>query len=292
MTRLRPPIVALIAMLALAGCESVTVSFAPSAPAPVATPLIQAYTLNTSVWFAGLQITFRTATSVLTQYGGTVTVDVQFQNPGTDETSLAAPMQLVLGTTRIDPEHGTTLPDVPANGLSEVQVVYDVVGQGSVDEASIVVGGGGDNQATVPLGAPSRATTLAPVSLNVNRTANAADLRVHLASGVVRWDLPDWGDELPSGHVALTLTYDLTYRGTFSGGFAFTDGNVALGLPDGALIKPRPDGHSQSNAVLPPGKVQPHLASRFELPALEHGTYTFIVTNGSAHANITFTISG
>lgn len=292
MTRLRPAVVAVIAMLAVAGCEGVTVSFAPSAQAPVATPLTHAYTLNTSVWFAGLQITFRTATSVLTQYGGTVTVDVQFQNPGTDETSLAAPMQLVIGATRIDPEHGTTLPDVPASGLSELQVVYDVVGQASVDEASIVVGGGGDNQASVPLQDPSKAVTLAPVALKVPGIANAADLHIHLNTGELRWDLPDWGDELPSGHAVLTLTYDAVYRGTFSGGLAFTDANVALRLPDGSSIAPRADGHSQSNAVLLPGKVQPHLASRFELPALERGTYTFIVKNGSAHANITFTISG
>ena len=50
---------------------------------------------------------------------------------------------------------------------------------------------------------------------------------------MLRWDLPDWSQELDASLEALTLTYDVTYTGDFAGGFAFTGDNVALRLPDG-----------------------------------------------------------
>jgi hypothetical protein len=64
---------------------------------------------------------------------------------------------------------------------------------------------------------------------------------VALQGGVLRWDLPDWGAELPLASEALTLTYNVTYTGKFAGGFAFTAANVALQLPDGTLVEPRKD---------------------------------------------------
>ena len=65
---------------------------------------------------------------------------------------------------------------------------------------------------SVPPG-PVKLATLEPVTLAVKGTANAADLRVILRTGELRWDLPDWGQELPVNTAALTVTYDATYRG-------------------------------------------------------------------------------
>jgi hypothetical protein len=283
---------ALALSLALAACDSAPAPSASPSEAPIPTPTVTTYTLGTSVWYAGLQITFTTATAVLTQYGGTLTVHVQFQNPGTDDASLSAPIQVVLPTARLDPEHGTELPDVLPGGTSELDLRFDVVGQGSVDGATIVVGQAADNQATVPLTQPSKAVSLTPVSIKIPGSIRATDLRVVTRRGELRWDLPDWNDELPAGHAVLTVTYDAVDEGTFSGGIPFTADNVALTLPDGSTIKPRDDGHSQSNVVLLPAKAQHGLSSRFELPAVEHGRYAFVITYGSARASVTFTING
>lgn len=294
MTRRRHGFLAALLVASLvAACDAgpVAPSTSPS-EAPIATPTTTTFPLGTSVWYAGLEVTVTTATAVLTQYGGTLTVHLQLQNPGTDDASLTAPIQVVLGTTRLDPEHGTQLPDVLAGGTSELDIRFDVIGRSSVADGTIVIGQAADNQATIPLTDPSKAVALTPIQLYVPGTAKAADLRVVMDAGELRWDLPDWNDELPAGHAIVTLTYDAAYDGSFSGGIPFTADNVRLTLPDGSTIAPRDDGHSQSNAVLPPGKPQLNLTSRFELPAVEHGRYQFVVTNGSARAWVAFVLKG
>ena len=84
---------------------------------------------------------------------------------------------------------------------------------------------------------------------------------------MLRWDLPDWSQELDAELAALTLTYDVTYPGDFAGGFAFTGDNVALRLPDGTIVEPRRDGHSQSVELIGARKTKKDLFSRFEIPA-------------------------
>ena len=278
----------------VAACDSglPTPSASPSL-APVATPTVTVYPLGTTIWYAGLELTFTQATAEIGQYGGNVTVPTSFENPTSIDQQLVAPIQLVVGGKRIDVEHGTELPTVPAGGTSDLTLTFDVVGSSTVDGAAIEVGGGDTNQAIVPLrsGGSLAAVTLEPQALAVTGTANAADLRVVVRSGELRWDLPDWADELARGRAVITVWYDATYRGTFSGGLAFTADAVRLTIPDGSTVAPRRDGHSQSVVLLLPGTTQAGLSSRFEIPSGETGAYVLTIRNGSARATVRFTIS-
>jgi len=89
---------------------------------------------------------------------------------------------------------------------------------------------------------------------------------------------------------ALTVTYDVTYVGTFTGGIAFTGANVRLRLPNGTLVAPRKDGHSQSVVVVGPGKTAKSLISRFEIPTRTSGTLGIVVMDGSMHQVVSFKI--
>jgi hypothetical protein len=288
--------VGLLCVIALVvGACSPDAPSATSGPttAPLATPTQTLYGLNTTVWYAGLELTFTSATAVFDPTGGTVSVLGRFDNPGTDDQQLAAPIRITAGSQGFDPVHGTELPTVPAGGSAPVLISFDVPGRGSVDDAVIRVGRSEDNQALIPFAnGPIKPVTLEPVTLEVKGFADAGDLRVVLKAGELRWDLPDWNTELPVGHAALTLTYDAAYRGTFSGGLAFTGDNVSLTLPDGSSVLPRRDGRSQTVTLLLPGKAQPRLSSRFEIPSGKPGTYKLVIHNGSATGTIPFTVPG
>jgi len=92
------------------------------------------------------------------------------------------------------------------------------------------------------------------------------------------------------GNEVLTVTYDVTYVGTFMGGIAFTGANVRLRLPNGTLVGPRKDGHSQSVVLVGSGKTAKNLISRFEIPTGTSGTLALLVTDGSIHRVATFKI--
>jgi hypothetical protein len=128
------------------------------------------------------------------------------------------------------------------------------------------------------------------VDLDLKGSASAGDLRITLRHAVARWDLPDWSDEMPDDLRVLTLTYDVTYNGSFSGGFAFTGDNVALRLPDGKEVESRADGHSQSIELVGSRKTKRNLFSRFEIPADATGKFALLVRNGSSEQAISFTI--
>jgi hypothetical protein len=284
--------VSIVLALAFAACspESPQATAASTEP-PAPTPAVTLYELNTSVWYAGLVLTFASATAIFDPTGGTLTVLIRMDNPGAEDLAFEGPLRITAGAEGFDPVHGTSFPTVTAGGATEALVTFDVLGRPSVDDAVIRVGRSDANQAIVPFGTGlPKLTTLEPVPLSVKGTANASDLRVTLKSGELRWDLPDWADEMPVGKAALTLTYDATYRGTFSGGLAFTGDNVSLTLPNGSIVGARPDGRSQSVVLLLPGKPQGGLFTRFEVPSGMAGKYVLIIKNGSAKASLPFSL--
>jgi len=128
------------------------------------------------------------------------------------------------------------------------------------------------------------------VALALSGSATSGTLKLTLRAGLLRWDLPDWSQELDASLQALTLTYDATYSGGFTGGFAFTGDNVALRLPDGTVVAPRRDGHSQSVELIGAKKTKKGLSSRFEIPAGLTGQFNLLVRNGSTEKSIPFTI--
>jgi hypothetical protein len=284
---------AIAVALAATACESAVATLPPPTPTPEPLPtgIATHYPLATTAWVQGLVLTFHDATAVLDPKGGPVSVLVRAANPGAESAALDAPIQLVAGGKAFDLAHGTELPDIDAGATVELTLGFEVDGLSSIDDGILRVGRTGDHQAIVPLRAANAApVTLQPRTTNIAATATAHGVRLALHRIVLRWDLPDWYQQLGANDAAVTLTYDVTYVGSFPGGFAFTRDNVALRLPDGRVHGPRRDGRSQSLVVIGEGKTAKNLFSRFDIPAGLAGTYSLLVRDGSTEKRISFNL--
>jgi hypothetical protein len=285
-------VAAIVAVVAVA-CDAEAPSPSPTvAPTAEPTAAVTRYPLNVDVWYAGLQLTFGQATATLDARGGSVEIETTFKNPGPFSAALAAPILLTAGGDTYELRRGTELPEVPSGGTADLTLAFDILGRTSVDDAVIQIGVPANHQALVPLRPETRPlVSLEPLAVEATGSGVAGELTVALQSGILRWDLPDWGAELPLASEALTLTYNVTYTGKFAGGFAFTGANVALQLPDGTLVEPRKDGRSQSIEALDPGATV-LATTRFEIPAGTRGAFGLLVNDGSGKTTIAFTVDG
>ena len=279
----------------LGGCADAPVpSAAPTAtPAPEPTAVSKTYELGTKVWYEGLVLTFDRVTSLLDVRGGTVDLLVGVENPNPDDAQLDAAITLVVGDVRIAPTRESRIPEIPATGSVATILTFEVQAIPSVDAAAFEVGGAPDHVGRVPI-TPSGGDVLAyePVAFGLTGSAQASSLKLALRSGLVRWDLPDWAQELNAKLEVLTVTYDVTYTGDFAGGLAFTGDNVALKLPDGTVLRARKDGHSQSVELVGAHKTKKGLFSRFEIPAGTTGKLLLLVQSAGDQRTIQFAIGG
>ena len=289
-----------IAAATLGGCLDVPVpSASPTlAPTPEPTPVTTIYQLGTTVYYEGLVVHVDSATATLDQRGGPVEVALRLENPGDDDSNLDARILLQVdasasGTAPVAPTRDSRVPTVPGHGIVGAVMTYDLQGVASVDKAVVRIGEAPSHVALIPLtAAGGTAATFEPKAVSVSGRGDAGDLRITLRAGELRWDLPDWSQELPSDVEALTLTYDVTYLGNFTGGFAFTGDNVALKLPDGTIVEARRDGHSQSIELIGAGSTKRGLFTRFEVPSGLTGKFALVVRNGSAKRTISFVLKG
>jgi hypothetical protein len=283
----------------LAGCIDAPVASVPPTPtpAPEPTPTTTTYQLGTTVWYEGLIIHVDDAIATLDQRGGPVEVRLRIENPGDDEGELDGPIRLLVDASTPDPPVEATresrVPSIPAHGFVGALMTYELQGIDSVAKGVVLIGEDLQHVARIPL-APGAGdlVDLEPVPFAVSGAGTVGDLRLTLRSGVLRWDLPDWSQELPAGLDALTLTYDVTYLGTFSGGFPFTGDNIRLRLPDGTVIGPRRDGHSQSIELIGARSTKRGLFSRFEIPSGATGRFGLIVRSGNMSRTIAFDLGG
>lgn len=286
---------AAVLAVAVAGCMDASgPSAAPTTGVtPEPTPVAVTYVIGSQVWYEGLILTFDRGTATLDERGGTVDLLVGAQNPGTDAHDLDGPITLVVGDTRVEPTHDSQIPEVPAGGSVATILTFEFQAIASAEDAVIEVGRAPQHVASVPMtAAAGPLVAYEPVALQLKGSATASTLKLSLTGGLLRWDLPDWQQELGTTLQALTLTYDVTYTGDFAGGQAFTGENVALRLPDGTVISARRDGRSQSVELIGAHKTKKGLFSRFEIPAGMTGTFTLLVRNAGVQKSITFAIGG
>lgn len=279
----------------LAACDSAPPATVAPTPtrAPDPTPATTTYSLGTNVWYEGLVLHMDLATAVLDSRGGTVDIAFRIENPGEEPSDLDAQMTLVVAGNRIAPTRESQVPTTPAGETALALLSFELQKIESADDGVLEIGADPDHIARVPFGpAGGEAVTFKPIDLKVSGAGSAGDLKITLRRGVLRWDLPDWSQELTADRRALTLTYDATYGGSFSGGLAFTGDNVSLRLPNGKTINTRADGHSQSVELIGAGKTKRGLISRFEIPAGMTGKFGLVVKSGGAQRVIPFTIKG
>jgi hypothetical protein len=289
----RAGILGLGLIVALAGCDGPTASPSPSTAAPGVGPtsVVMDFELGTTVWVDGFVVTVHGAIARLDAKGGPVSVLIRIENPGTDAATLDVPIRLTASGAAFELASGTELPEIPGGAVAELTLEFEVVGRSTIDDGVLRIGRTEDHQVQVPFGPGAvQLLTLEPQALELTGTATAGSLRLDLHRGVIRWDLPDWHTELPNATETLTLTYDATYTGAFAGGFAFTADSVGLQLPDGTIVAPRRDGHSQPIELLGPNQTQLALQSRFEIPTGLTGSLALIVRDGSTQKAIPFAI--
>jgi hypothetical protein len=282
------------AAVGLAGCDTPTPSVAPTPTfVPEPTPNKTSYVLGTDVWYAGLILHLDQATTLLDARGGTVDVAFRIDNPGTEAADLDAEMTLVVAGQRIAPTRESHVPTTQPGGAAPALLTFELQGIASAADGVLEIGAEPDHIAKVPFTpAAGEALTFQPIEQALKGTGAAGTLQVTLRRGVLRWDLPDWNQELTDDLRALTVTYDVKNNGEFTGGFAFTGENIDLRLPNGKFVHPRTDGHSQSIELIGPGSTRKGLFSRFEVPVGAKGKFLLIVRNGQSRATITFTING
>jgi hypothetical protein len=283
--------------IVVAGCLDVPAPSASptAAPTPEPTPITTTYQIGATAWYEGLLIHVDSATATLDERGGPVLLRLRLENPNEDDGDLNARVLLQADAAATTPpvamSRESKIPTVPGQGTVGAELTYELQAVSSVQNAVVLIGEAPAHVASVPLtsagGAP---VDLQPVDLSVGGRRDAGSLRITLRAGVLRWDLPDWSEELPAETEALTLTYDVTYTGSFSGGFAFTGANVALRLPDGKVVEERRDGHSQSVELIAARQTKKALFSRFEIPSGMTGKFALVVRNGESSGTIPFTI--
>lgn len=284
--------IALAAAILVAACDTPAPPSAAPSPTrpPEPTPLQVTYDLSTDVWYEGLRLHVGEATTLLDSRGGTVDITVTIENPGKEPSSLDAAFSLTVAGTRLEPRRESQVPTPPGGESRDALLSFELQEIASADDAVLEIGAAPDHVAKVPFtAAGGEPVRFEPVQLDVEGSGTSGDLRLTLREAELRWDLPDWSQELPADLLALTVTYDATYRGEFSGGFAFTGDNVALRLPNGDVVEARRDGHSQSIELIGAGKTKKNLFSRFEIPADATGEFRLQVRNGSTRG-IKFTI--
>jgi hypothetical protein len=276
----------------LAGCLGDGPSAAPTPTrTPEPTPVSTTYEIGAKVWYEGLVLTIDRATATLDDRGGPVDVLVAVENPGAEAAALDAAISLVVGGVRTEPTRDSQVPSAPGGGSVAAILRFELQGVPSVDDAVLEVGAAPEHVGRVALARnPEPPRVFEPSAFDLSGSATAGALKLTLRTGLLRWDLPDWSQQLDAGVQALTLTYDATYAGDFAGGFPFTGDNVALRLPDGKLINSRRDGHSQSIELIGARKTKKGLSSRFEIPAGVTGKFALVVRSAGATKAITFAI--
>jgi hypothetical protein len=286
-------VLAAVVATALAACDTAPPATVAPTPtrAPVATPRTTTYQLDRDVWYEGLVLHMDLATTVLDSRGGTVDIAFRIENNGEEPSDLDAQMTLVVAGNRIAPTRESHIPTTPGGETALALLTFELQEIDSAADGLLEIGADPDHIAKVPfLPESAEAVTLEPFAFNIQGSGTAGSLRIALRGGVIRWDLPDWSQELAADLRAITVTYDATYLGSFPGGLPFTASNVALRLPDGKVVEPRRDGHSQSVELIGPRKTKKALFSRFEIPEDAVGRLVFLVRSGGEEDTIGFTI--
>lgn len=262
----------------------------------------QAFTVGQEIWHSGFRIEFGEGLSYQEERlsGDTlhyVSVDALFENLGEDEKIFGSEINLVSnGVAAIQSTGRESFPIVPGGLSSPGNVEYIVDPGFDFDNAELVVGREGEQQAKVPLGSSGELVVLAPAEVDLTGELSMELIDVAFTSADLRYDMPLSHGQAPEGKIALTINFDVTSRR--DGNWNMFADNFALIVPDGTAVAA--DGsmlHALPGSAA--GTTTPGHYVRFLLDDPPAGDYTlrftpadpFIGEDGVTEATFDLTLS-
>lgn len=243
----------------------------------------QAFTVGQEIWHSGFRIEFGEGLSYQEERlsGDTlnyVSVDALFENLGEDEKIFGSEINLVSnGVAAIQSKGRESFPIVPGGLSSAGTVEYIVDPEFDFDNAELVVGREGEQQARVPLGSGGELVALAPAELELSGELSMELIDMAFTAADLRYDMPLSYGQAPEGKIALTIHFDVTSRR--DGNWNILADDFALIVPDGTAVAA--DGsllHALPGSAA--GTTTPDHYVRFLLDDPPAGDYTLRFTPG------------
>lgn len=200
------------------------------------------YPVNQAFWHQAFKIEIGDAIYAGTEpdlFGGgqefTLTLEVVITNEGPDQSLLDSSVVLVTPDDTYSARFGT-LPTVTGGGFSDNgEFVFSVDDQFEINDAYLVVGSGGEQQARVPIGpGGGELVALEPFDPQITGTMSIELLDLDFTSAQVRADYPSSHTQVEAGKLALTLNFDAASRR--SGNWTVFATEFSLTLPDGSTV--------------------------------------------------------
>ncbi len=198
-------------------------------------------TLDQAFWQSGFEVTLGDA--VLTPStkqcaSGQLVIDAEFFNRGLDSASFDT--RVLLTSNGNDYVEGwDDLPYVPGERTGKGTFTFDVDPDFLLDDATLIIGDAGYNQAIMPIGAKAAEAlvSLEPQDLTFPGSAEAGVLKFEFSNAFVRADLPGSHDTLPDDELQLGMDVAITFQEDNGGSNVFAS-HFLLRLPDGQSVSP------------------------------------------------------
>lgn len=199
----------------------------------------EVYPINQTFWHSGFMVEMGDAIHAGTEpdlFGEqdfTLTLEATFTNEGDDQTFFDSEVTLFAGGDTYSPQ--SDRPNVPGGLSADGEFVFRVEEGFEIDDAYLIVGFGGDQQARVPLGpGGGELIALEPIEAPLSGAVSNSLIDMNFSSAAVRADNPVNHREVEAEKLALTLNFDVTSRK--SGNWSVFADEFALTLPSGSSV--------------------------------------------------------
>jgi hypothetical protein len=243
--------------------------------------------INTKVWNSGF--TFDLKDWDVEEVGGAnaVVVNVDITNNGTANYTPYGPYELVADGKVLDSGALKTSAEVTPRSTTPNQIIFEIYDAAfSAEETTLVIGSSDAQQAKVPLGDPSKATTLEPQAIPQSVAPIViGNVTLNVKVAEVRYDAVNDHANAPTGKGYLIL----------AGTAANASATDTYYLDASQVTITRPDG-TTSSATVDASGIAANTSNeafylRYELDTPITGTYTLTFTQpfGEAGAPVTAT---
>lgn len=268
--------------------SAIAVTVAPGCRSNQGTPAAddgQKVTIDEAFWHSGWKVELASAT--LNPETPAVTFEGTFENLGEATAEFNSQLIIEQADRKYDKRAaGDQVPFVSGGGVQEGSFGIVVDGNFNFDQAILVVGKAGNQQARVPLGGAGELISLEPQRMDVQGQAVAGRLVLDLSEVEIRTDLPDIHNTTKAGQRVMVVRFfatDTRPAGTASS-HNLQSQNLALKLPNGTTLAVRSDGRSAPNVLVTSAMAKSVLTARFDITDPVAGSYALVVQGPYADA--------